>query len=86
MGVFLPDFECNWFPPSVERVHTKVPVARGGVHSAWLVLVLATCSKPPALESGCLALTLCLQEVTCLHNAGSTVQKGFKRYKEKAYS
>ena len=23
---------------------------------------------------------------TCLHNAGSTVQKGFKRYKEKAYS
>ena len=51
----------------------------GGVHSAWLVLVLA-------LESGCLALTLYLQEVTCLHNAGSTVQKGFKRYKEKAYS
>ena len=73
MEAFLPDFECNWFPPSVERVHTKVPVARGGVHSAWLVLVLA-------LESGCLALTLYLQEVTCLHNAGSTVQKGSKRY------
>ena len=54
-----------------------VPVARGGVHSAWLVLVLATCSKPLALESGCLDLTLYLQEVTCLHNAGSIVQKDF---------
>ena len=42
MEAFLPDFECNWFPPSVERVHAKVAVARGGVHSAWLVLVLAT--------------------------------------------
>ena len=56
MEVLLPDFECNWFPLSVERrVHTQVA---GACCQGWCALCMAGSRACHLVETACAGIRL----------------------------